>query len=276
LAWCVFIGFFLAAPRHLDAQPAPAASTTVVSVQDRRLVFHVRPGHSPILVLDAVGGADSSYWDSILPELARRTGSEIITYDRVGTGESSETKPPFKMEDAVDDLEAGLQQLGATHDLVLMPASFAGGIATYLATRHPDWVSGAIMIDAEVPDFFTDEELDRQARQIRSQAAAMLAASPSKPVRWMAAYARVFVPVNRAFHAVAWPNGIPCVVIVSEQTPFPPGLDARRWRRAEAEFASRAANRKLLVAKRSSHDVAHSRPDVIFNAAVEMAAALTP
>lgn len=63
------------------------------------------------------------------------------------------------MEDAVTDLESGLTQLGLTHDIVLIRHSYAGAIATYFVMRHPDWVSGAVLVDTNVPEFFTDEEV---------------------------------------------------------------------------------------------------------------------
>lgn len=120
-------------------------STRDVVVHGHHLAFHVLPGALPALVLDAGGGADSSYWNSILPELAKRTGSEIITYDRAGYGASDEVPPPYRIDDAVSDLESGLVELGATHDLILIPHSYAGTIATYLAARHPNWISGAVL-----------------------------------------------------------------------------------------------------------------------------------
>lgn len=143
---------------HSSAEPPTELSSFMVTVGDHRLAFHVTPGRLPVLVLDAGGGLDSSYWQSIVPDFAKRTGSEIITYDRAGFGESDEVKPPFKMEDAVADLEAGLKQLGATHDLILVPHSFAGEIATYLALKRPDWVSGAVLVDTNVPNFLTEQE----------------------------------------------------------------------------------------------------------------------
>ncbi len=242
----------------------------MVMVGDHRLAFHVTPGHSPILVLDAGGGLDSSYWQSIIPDLAKRTGSEIITYDRAGFGASDEVKPPFKMEDAVADLEAGLEQLGATHDLILVPHSFAGEIATYLALKHPSWVSGAVLVDTNVPNFFTDEETQHQYNEIQSQVADMLAAHPGKETRTIAAIVASMVDISHSFHAAMWPPGVPCVVIVSEETPFSSKPDAAFWRQAHVGFARELPGRLLLTATGSSHDVVRDRPDIIIQAVGEM------
>jgi pimeloyl-ACP methyl ester carboxylesterase len=225
-------------------------------------------GHRPVLVLDAGGGADSTYWNSIIPELAKRTGSEIITYDRAGLGASDEVPPPFRMEEAVTDLESGLRQLGATRDLVLIPHSFAGGIATYLAILHPDWISGAVLVDTNVPEFFTDEEVAHLAPIMQPLVAAELAAHPDKKTRTLEAITEGYVETSHDFYKAIWPASVPCDVIVSEGTPFPSGMksDVENWKKAHAAFANKACNGKLIVANGSSHDIAHDRPEVIIEA----------
>jgi pimeloyl-ACP methyl ester carboxylesterase len=222
----------------------------------------------PALVLDAGGGADSSYWNSILPELAKRTGSEIITYDRAGFGASDEVSPPYRMEDAVTDLESGLAQLGLTHDLVLIPHSYAGAIAIYLVMRHPDWVSGAVLVDTNVPEFFTDEEVAHMGPIIQPMVAEEATAHPSKQTRTQKAITNAYVETSHAFHKAVWPDSIPCMVIVSERTPFPPSMtfDIALWIQAHKDFAGKSPNRTLIFAKGSSHDIVHDRPELIVEA----------
>ena len=242
----------------------------MILVGTHHLAFHVTLGHAPIIVLDAGGGLDSSYWNAFVPELARRTGSEIITYDRTGFGDSDEVKPPFRIQDAVADLTIGLEQLGATHDLILVPHSFAGEIATRLTLQHPDWASGAVLVDTNVPEFFTDAEIQRWSQETAPQLAAMKAGHQDKSTRSMEAILATFPADGRAFRQLSWPSMIPCIVIVSEKTPFPPGANAELWRQAHAAFAGAAPNRTLVVARGSSHDVAHDRPDLIIQSVVDM------
>ena len=253
---------------ELFAQTPVGPSTCDVVIRGHHLTFHVLPGRLPALVLDAGGGADSSYWNSILPKLAKRTGSEIITYDRAGFGASDEVPPPYRMEDAVADLEAGLTQLGLTHDLVLIPHSYAGMIATYLAIRHPDWIAGAVLVDTNLPEFFTDEEVAHMAPIIQPMVAEEAAAHPSKQTRTQKAITDAFIETSHAFHKATWPGSIPCAVIVSERTPFPPSMtsDIALWTQAHRDFAGKAPNRTLIFAKDSSHDIAHDRPELIVEA----------
>jgi pimeloyl-ACP methyl ester carboxylesterase len=254
------------------AQAPGTMSSRDVLVHGHHLAFHIMPGRLPVLVLDAGSGADSTYWNSIIPELAKRTGSKIITYDRAGFGASDEVPPPFRMEDAVTDLESGLRRLGATRDLVLISHSFAGSIATYLAIRHRNWISGAVLVDTNVPEFFTDEEVAHLAPLMQPMVAAELAAHSDRKTRTLEAITEAYVETSHDFHKAIWPASIPCEVIVSEGTPFPPEmkLDIKKWKDAHAAFANKACNGQLIVASSSSHDIAHDRPEVIIETTVKL------
>ncbi|MGA9796279.1 MAG: alpha/beta hydrolase [Rhizomicrobium sp.] len=253
------------------ASPDASVPTKLIESDGHKIAFHVTPGHLPIIVLDAGGGNDSSYWNTLVPVLSAKTGCEIITYDRAGFGESDEVSGPWNVQSATTDLENGLQALGATKNVILVAHSLAGEIATYLARQHPDWVSGAVMVDANVPEFFTDKENARAQAMYKPLIAAAKAAPPSKSDRQLLQVAESFEQTARAFHKVTWPRSVPVMVIVSGKTPFPSSkVDADAWRAAHRQFVAAAINRHYITATGSSHDVAHDRPDVIIKAITDM------
>jgi pimeloyl-ACP methyl ester carboxylesterase len=254
------------------AHPAPPVATHLIDVDGHKVAFHVTPGHAPTIVLDAGGGLDSTYWDTLVPELAQRTGCEIITYDRSGFGASDAVSGAWNVHSATRDLAVGLEKLHATHRVILVSHSIAGEIATYLVGQHPDWFLGAVLVDANVPDFYTDETITKMMAIYTPIIAATKAAPPSKSGRQLLAVADSFVDTSRAFHSAAWPASVPVIVIVSEKTPFDAPADAQWWKDAHAQFARRAPNRRLVTATGSSHDVAHDRPDVISSAISDVAA----
>ena len=254
------------------AQPTPRTTTHLIDVDGHKIAFHVTPGHGPTIVLDAGGGLDSSYWDALVPELVKRTGSEVITYDRAGFGASDDVSGAWNVHSATRDLAVGLEKLHATHRVILVAHSLAGEIATYLVREHPKWFLGAVLVDANVPDYFTDKAIARGQAMYAPMLAAIRAAPPSKSGRQLLALSGSFVETSRAFHRVTWPSSVPVTVIVSEKTPFDDPADAQWWKDAHAQFASRAPNRRLVIATGSSHDVAHDRPDVILSAISNMAA----
>jgi pimeloyl-ACP methyl ester carboxylesterase len=157
--------------------------------------------------------------------------------------------------------------------VILVSHSLAGEIATYLARQHPHWISGVVLVDANVPELFTDKFIDRSIAIYAPIIAATKAAPPSQAGRQLLALSQSFRETSQAFHRVTWPAAIPAIVIVSEQTPLEEVADAQWWRDAHQQFVDGAKNRKLVVADRSSHDVAHDRPDVIIQAVAELVAA---
>ncbi|PRY46114.1 alpha/beta fold hydrolase [Umezawaea tangerina] len=253
---------------------ASSSTSTPVEFQTRKvtnaeheLVFHVVDGKLPALVLDAGGGLSSSYWKDLAPRLAKATGSKVITYDRAGEGESDEVSGPWRVENAVSDLEAGLKELGVTKDVVLVSHSIAGEVATTFVNKNPGWVSGAVLVDANVPDFFSDEMLTAFAPVVEEQKAALMAQPSTKKNRQLLAVMVDYAPVHRAFHKLTWPKDVPVNVVVSGGTPFDSPDAAQLWRDAEARFAQAAPNRKHVVAENTSHeDIVTQRPDVITDA----------
>jgi pimeloyl-ACP methyl ester carboxylesterase len=250
------------------ATPASSANseTRMLEVNGHRMAFHVTPGHLPIIVLDAGGGLDSSQWKAVVPSLHRRTGSEIITYDRAGMGVSEQVDGPWNLAGAARDLASGLERLGATHDVILVADSLAGEVATALAQRHPEWLSGAVFVDASVPQFFTPEEVQRVTAENGAMIPALKSAPPTPANRQLLAYAESFAETSRAFHEMSWPAAVPVVVIVSGTSPFATPEDASLWKQAQSQFAKGAPNRQLVIADGSSHDVVHDRPAIIVTA----------
>jgi pimeloyl-ACP methyl ester carboxylesterase len=254
-----------------DRQPAMAA-TQMIGRAGHKIAFHIQQGSSPTIVLDAGGGLDSTYWNTLVPELAKRTGCRIITYDRAGFGRSDEVPGPWSVQSATDDLANGLEKLGATHNVILVSHSLAGEIATYLVRQHPQWISGVVLVDANVPEVFTDDFIDRMTAIYAPIIAAIKAAPETPAGRQLLALSQSFRETSREFHRATWPAAVPAIVIVAEQTPFEAAADKQWWKDAHQQFVDGANNRKLVPADRSSHDVAHDRPDVIVRAVAELVA----
>jgi pimeloyl-ACP methyl ester carboxylesterase len=133
-------------------------------------------------------------------------------------------------------------------------------------------VSGAILVDASLPEFYTDDEIAR-IKAVQGPRITALRQQPStKANRQLLAVAADYVSMHQAYHQLTWPSAMPTIVIVSATTPFTDSPeDAQRWRDAAAAFAAAAPNRQLVLAERSSHDVPIDRPDVVLDAVTGMA-----
>ena len=71
----------------------------------------------------------------------------VIAPDLRGHSQSDDpARPPITVETLVDDLEATLAQLETRRPFLLVAHSFGGAIAVEYALRHPDEVSGLVLI----------------------------------------------------------------------------------------------------------------------------------
>ncbi|MFD0021095.1 alpha/beta fold hydrolase [Streptomyces sp. NPDC058382] len=263
------------APGHSAAHPAKSSASPVAGRADvsklhmithdgHRLAFHVTRGDGRTIVLDSGGGEDSSYWKDLVPRLHADTGATVITYDRPGLGRSEAVPGPWKVESAVADLKSGLGQLGVTGNVTLVSHSQAGEIANYFAKENPKTLSGAVLVDANLPPLFTDEEIARLVAASQPQVDAAKKDPDEPRNRQLLSTAENYVPTHRAFHEVVWPDTVPATVIVSEKTPLEASpVDAQRWRDAAAAFAGSGPGRTLVTAEGSSHDVPKDRPDLV-------------
>lgn len=265
------------AASHPAASPAAAPGTSklrMITNDGHRVAFHVTQGNGRTIVLDAGGGEDSSYWNDLVPKLHADTGATVITYDRPGLGKSDVVPGPWKVESAVSDLKSGLQQLGVTGNVTLVSHSQAGEIANYFAKENPKMLSGAVLVDANLPQLFTDEEIARLAAASAPQVAAAKKDPDDPKNRQLLSTAASYVPMHRAFHQVVWPDAVPATYIVSEKTPLEASpVDAQRWRDAATLFVKSGPGRTLVTAKGSSHDVPKDRPDLVLKEIEGMVAA---
>ncbi|MCC8929971.1 alpha/beta fold hydrolase [Rhodococcus sp. I2R] len=262
------------APSDAPPPTTSAASSTppqalgrqeIVRRDGHDLAFYLTPGDGGTIVLDAGGGNDATYWNGIVPDLAAATGAAIVTYDRTGAGQSDDVPGAFDPSAAGEDLAAGLESLDLPDGpVVLAGHSIAGEVAHALVNTHPDIVDGAVLIDANLPPFFTPDQITRLVAANEEKVTAIKSAPSTRQSRQFLAVAENWGPVHTAFHAMTWPQDIPVSVIVSEETPMPAGsADARNWTAAAALFVGQGPNRHLVTAVGSSHDVPLDDPALV-------------
>jgi len=257
------------------ARSAPAAGLHMISNNGHRLAFHVTPGHSPTIVLDSGGGEDHTQWKDIVPQLSKATGSQIITYDRAGLGDSDEVTGPWDGQAAASDLQAGLRELGVTRDVVLAGHSQAGEVAHYFVLANPGVVSGAVLIDANLPQFFTETQNERIVALNAPQIEELKKAPSTKANRQLIATADDFGPTHDAFNKISWPDNVPVEYILSEKTPFDGSpQDVQHWRDAAAAFVAAGPDRTLVTAEGSSHEIPTDAPALVLAEIEQMAAAV--
>lgn len=261
LAWCSMTATAVSAQPSMP--PVPSSNTRLVDVGGRHVAFHIMPGKPPAVVFEAGAGMDSTAWDKVVGTIQRRTGAELITFDRPGFGDSDEDKRPVAVQHEVDDLKAGLIALGATHDIVLVAHSYGGEIGTSFVMQNPGWVTRAVLIDTSIPSFATDDVTARLVAGFPKDTE-----QKDKEGRTMSATFAAFPALQHALHSMHWPKSIPAAVIISEHPPFAtPDLQAL-WTKDHIDFAHEAVNRSVSIAKDSGHLIMIDRPDLVSEAVI--------
>jgi pimeloyl-ACP methyl ester carboxylesterase len=261
-------------------EPSTQSKTAVgdehtVTLDGHRVAFYVTAGTGATIVLDAGGGNGADYWNDLVPRLAAETGAQIITYDRIGQGLSDLIAGGFSPASAAADLAAGLEQLALPNQPVLLAShSLAGEVSTAIVNAYPGLIDGAVLIDANVPQFFTPEETARLAAATEEEVAEAKAAPATDATRQLINLAIDWEPAHLVYNKMVYPTDVPVNVIVAETTPFAASPeDAQRWRDAQVAFVAESpSNRTLTTAVESSHDVPLDRPDLVVEQVKDMLA----
>jgi pimeloyl-ACP methyl ester carboxylesterase len=121
----------------------------------RELFITCKGSGSPVILLEAGGGDESTAWAQIQPALAEHT--MVCAYDRAGTGRSDPApNEPRKPSDVQADLGALLEAAGVEPPYLLVGQSFGGETSLYHAMQHSDDVAGMVIVDSGWPS--TDPE----------------------------------------------------------------------------------------------------------------------
>jgi pimeloyl-ACP methyl ester carboxylesterase len=118
-------------------------------------LFEIGDGHtlfmectgegSPTVVFEAGDESDGRQWGRVVVGLVRDT--RVCTYDRLGTGRSTQATGCRGLEDIRGDLEALLAAAKVEPPYVLVGTSGGGYLAAGYALAHPDDVSGIVLVD---------------------------------------------------------------------------------------------------------------------------------
>jgi pimeloyl-ACP methyl ester carboxylesterase len=143
-----------------------ADQTTTVpdeaTTSDGRRLHLERSGTGmPTVVLEAGLGMSRSMWGAVVPLLSGRT--EVVAYDRAGTGRSPAAPPPRDLVHLADDLVAVLDHLGPG-PYVLVGHSWGGPIVRQAAAKVPSRIAGLVLVDQtdEGCDLFFEKGNERQ------------------------------------------------------------------------------------------------------------------
>ena len=127
------------------------------------------------LVLLHGGLGSGEDFAAILPALTE--GRRVITVDLQGHGRTADIDRPLSHALIAEDIAALIQHLGLERPDVL-GYSFGGGVAVFLAARHPELVGKAVIVSANVRRNAIYPEMLAQQAHMGAAAEEMLKGTP--------------------------------------------------------------------------------------------------
>jgi len=253
----------------LAAQQAHSQETDVdLAVRGDKLHFHVYKGEGLPILFEAGGGDDSTVWAGIAKPLHDITGATLITYDRSGFGRSeldgrNQSVEAHGIENGVGELDEALHQLGYDGKVMLVAHSYGALYATLYASKHPQRVKAAVLVDGSTACWFSEGWMKDF---VREQGDKKPPASGSLGSYYQSKNLPETVDIVRA---QAFPTSIPVIDLVSDHPPFSSDADISRWKDCHRAFVRNAPNRLGITAYGAGHYIYRDNPLLVIQAIVK-------
>ncbi|WPR74396.1 hypothetical protein [Algoriphagus sp. NG3] len=140
-----FLSAFLLAPQ-VNAQ----SKTEIISVDGNQMRAKTsglaeRKAYQPIVILEAGTGQSLESWNATFDQIAEF--SPVLSYDRVGLGESSDSDQKPSIESQVEALEELLEEMKIQPPYILAGNNWGNLLIRHFAENNPTEVEGMIYVD---------------------------------------------------------------------------------------------------------------------------------
>lgn len=238
---------------------------TLIDVGGYHIHFSIIEGHGMPILFESGGAFDGPPWNGMLEPIHRATGAPIIRYDRSGFGQSEfdphATDPAdFGILNGMEELESALASLGFDEEIVLVGHSYGAFYSALYAARHPQKVRGVVLLNAQLPGYWTEDRLQRQP-----------APDPDATRRGDYYLQSNFAETTRLVRDNPIPDPIPVIDLVAGiPIFFMTEDDFADWNEAHRAFATSRPNTEGITVHRSGHYIFKDGPVVFFNAVVRV------
>lgn len=241
---------------------------TLVDVGGHKLRFNVIKGEGTAILFESGMGDDGTVWDNILDDIHKVTGTTLITYDRAGFGKSEvnlNEKDISKhgINSTINELEIGLKKLGYFKDFILVAHSYGGPYSKLFATRHPDKVKYAIMVDSNPVSAFIDEILPKPMERNENNIGFYY-------------WSHTVRENNIISKKNIFPSAIPVIDIEAEIIGTKDDSLIQRFRDAHTKFVNDAPNRVKIRATGSGHYIFKDNPSLVINTIIKAYSSIQP
>ncbi|MHA1213255.1 MAG: alpha/beta fold hydrolase [Candidatus Heimdallarchaeota archaeon] len=227
----------------------------------------------PTVIIEAGLGSGYDAYDTLQTAISPLT--KVVSYDRPGLGESSESPNRRTLPNYINELRLLLQKEDIDSPYILVGHSLGGLIMRYYAHKYPNEVAGLVLIDC-IPEGWINyimsthskEEIDELNKVINPEL------NNSKGVikdEW-----QEFQNNCELIKGVQLSKHIPIRVITAIQygkdqkaLGYHPE-DMQIWAQMQANFMANSTNAKQIITDKSGHSVQLTEPELIIDAIKEL------
>lgn len=266
----------------------------------------VQSTETPTVILEAGMGGSTPYWTAVAPIVAKF--APVVSYDRAGYGWSDNRTEVCSIECLVEELHTLLKEANIQPPYILVGHSFGGVVNRLFTQKYPDEVAGVILVDSATvwkgkKGF---EKHNRKAR-VRNTLLKMgfplwiaqlnllhpMMLKPLKDIPWrtklalfnmffLRKSARTYLTelsiVADCVEAAEKESSLgdkPLIVIrhgkeVSDTAPEMLKETEKMMIEAQERLMKLSSNSRMMVAKKSGHQVIMDQPEVVVQAIREM------
>ncbi len=246
----------------------------MVNVGKLNLNFRWIKGNDITILMEAGGGADSTYWNPLVQEIAQKTGATVVTYDRAGFGKSDLTGIPCDMKVETQWLMTGLKKLGFDKNLVLVGHSYGGWMIKAIGHLFPEKIAGMVFVDpfsAELVDQLGVEYCDKHPMMGKLPFDTSQPEKLSKTEKALVRMVKNGLKAKTDFmRHTNVPAGIPVILITAGKSFLPKPEEFKAWGKShQMMFAkmkkAKMKDIKVLVAEKSGHMIPSSEPELVIS-----------
>lgn len=248
-------------------------SERTVSISDYQIHIKDTGCGEPTVIIEAGLGSDLDDYDTLQKAITPLT--RVVSYDRPGLGQSTQSPNPRTLPNYINELRLLLIKEEILPPYILVGHSLGGLIIRYYAYKYPDEVAGLVLIDCIPDDWFnylmsthSKEEMEALNQVIDPEL------NNSEGVikdEW-----QEFQNNCDLVNGVQISKNIPIRVITAikygddqKALGYHPE-DMQVWAQMQADFISNSINAKQIITDKSGHSVQISEPELIIESIKEL------
>ena len=242
------------------------ARDLVVRIEDSNMHLFVSGDGKPTIVLEAGFSGDHRTWDKVQDLLA--ASATVVSYDRLGAGQSEISKRPRTAEIIAEQLHLALAKAKLPPPYVMVGHSYGGPLVRVFSSMYKSEIAGIVLVDPAVEGFYvraSKEQPMEYLNQLEEDLSWTEQQASNNARREALAYETSMLQASLS----KLPANVPVVLLSATKMHLPQALRAI-WLDEQSVWAKTVGAQVTKVD--SGHNIHRERPELVLKAVSEILA----